>query len=294
MIKYLLHREIDFIKYDCCISKSKNSLIYGFSWYLDIVTENNWDVLVLNNYEAVMPLPNRKKYGINYIFQPAWVQQLGVFSNHEIKEDLLLEFVNIIPRKFKLIDALFNYDNGFSSKYVSKKDNFILDLDDTYQSLFRKVKKGRKSSIKQAQKLKLKINIIKDSKGIIDLFKENKGAQFNKSNDEYRILECLISKALNLKKVEIYEVTDRDCNLIGGAIFLINNGRLTYLFSATNQKGRDMQAISFLINHIIHKYSSSNMILDFEGSMILGIAKFFKSFGAVSQPYFYFRKKIFF
>ena len=64
MIQYLKNNEIDIEKYDNCIKSSLNSRIYAFSWYLNIVADN-WDVLVLNDYEAVMPLPflKRKRNG---------------------------------------------------------------------------------------------------------------------------------------------------------------------------------------------------------------------------------------
>ena len=56
MIQYLKNKEIDFKKYDACIAAAINSRIYAYSWYLNIVADN-WDALVLNDYEAVMPLP---------------------------------------------------------------------------------------------------------------------------------------------------------------------------------------------------------------------------------------------
>ena len=49
-------------------------------WYLDIVHEN-WDALMEDDYERVMPMPViTKNWRISYIFQPFFVQQLGVFS----------------------------------------------------------------------------------------------------------------------------------------------------------------------------------------------------------------------
>jgi hypothetical protein len=62
-IQYLSHHEIDKTKWDQCISEAENGLIYGYSFIL--IT---WQLigmgLVLNDYEAVMPLTWNKKYGI--------------------------------------------------------------------------------------------------------------------------------------------------------------------------------------------------------------------------------------
>ena len=290
MIKYLVHNNIDFAKYDQCIYESKNSLIYGYSWYLNCVAPG-WDILILNNYEAVMPLPKRKKYGINYIFQPAWVQQLGIFSRHQLKEDLIAEFINSIPRKFKLVDILFNFDNHFSSKYLSKKDNFILNLSDSYESLFEGYNKLRKRSVKKAKKLNLIIKEVDNSKPIINLFKKNKGIELNNINSDYELLNQLIQEGFKRQKVEVFCVKNKNQNLLGGVIFLKNKNRIIYLFSAVNQEGKESQVITFIIDFVIKKYSNADMILDFEGSMITSVAKFFESFGAVKETYFWYKRK---
>lgn len=287
MIKYVEHKEIDFAKYDACIAESENSLIYAYSWYLDIVAEN-WDALVLGDYEMVMPLTHRKKYYIPYIFLPPWVQQLGVFSANIIDEDLVLDFISRIPGKFKSIDILFNHKNSFSSKRLKFRNNYILDLNKEYKLLFDNFAKGRKSSIKQAKKYGLILRESNNVESLIQLFMNNKGSELNKPERDYTAIRNLVSVALKKDKVKIYKVFDENTLEIGGAIFLIDRNRITYLFSAVNQKGRDKQAMSFLIDLIIKKYSGQELILDFEGSMIQGIADFFMSFGAVQENYYWY------
>ena len=79
MIYFVKRNQIDEEKYNNCIATSLQSRMYAYSWYLDIVADN-WNVLVLDDYEAVMPLPFHKKFLISYISQPFFTQQLGVFS----------------------------------------------------------------------------------------------------------------------------------------------------------------------------------------------------------------------
>ncbi|MDA9093212.1 hypothetical protein N9J92_05085, partial [Polaribacter sp.] len=68
MIHIIERKDLDVDKYDACIADSVQSRIYAFSWYLDVVTDN-WDILILNDYEAVMPLPWKQKYFLKYITQ---------------------------------------------------------------------------------------------------------------------------------------------------------------------------------------------------------------------------------
>ena len=83
-IAYLTYQQINKSKWDDCINKSINKLIYAESFYLDTITEN-WDAIVLNDYEAVMPLIWKKKFGIKYLYQPAFLQQAGIFVSKKIK-----------------------------------------------------------------------------------------------------------------------------------------------------------------------------------------------------------------
>ena len=105
--KYLTNDQIDFDKWDKCIERSYNGIVYAYSWYLDIVSDK-WDALVLGDYEVVMPLTWRKKYSITYLVQPVYSQQLGVFSTQKLNTTIVNQFLNSIPEKYKLIDIRLN------------------------------------------------------------------------------------------------------------------------------------------------------------------------------------------
>ena len=83
MIRIIKRRDLDLQKYDSCIDESLQSRIFAFSWYLDVTVEH-WQVAVLNDYEAVMPLPVRQKFGITYVYPPFWILELGIFSKEPI------------------------------------------------------------------------------------------------------------------------------------------------------------------------------------------------------------------
>ena len=46
-----------------------------------------------------------------------------------------------------------------------------------------------------------------------------------------------------------------------------------------------------IINELIKDHLNQGLVLDFEGSMISGVANFYKSFGAVEENYYYFKKR---
>jgi hypothetical protein len=285
MIRYLKRNQLDIKKYDACISIAVQSKVYAFSWYLDCVLEN-WDTLVLDDYVAVMPLPKAKKYGITYVFQPFWIQHLGVFSGSPLSDAQMADFINNVPKKFRLIDFNINFKLENSEEHL----NYILPLGDDYKTLFKNFSKGRKSSITQAEKFGLTLQESKDYEPIIKLFKQNRGLNIEVTETAYSKLERLLLKANELNQLKIIEAYSKSNQLIGGAFFILSKHRITYLFSAINQEGRDLQAMSLIINSIIKEYSETEYVLDFEGSMLPGVAKFIRSFGAQKELYYHYKK----
>ncbi len=289
MIHYLTRNELDVLKYNACISKAINSRIYAYSWYLDIVSDN-WDVLILDDYRAVMPLPWRKKYFIKYIYMLPWVQQLGVFYQNENDQKLINDFINIIPKKFKFVELLLNSNNCIENRSFSKRTNYTLSLNKPYNSIYKNYKKGRKSDVKIAQSSNQIINQVDNPLKLIELFIDVKSKEVKRDKNDYQILSDLVKKLKELNKIKIYETFNQQNELLGGAIFLIDANRITYLFSAVNEQGRKEKTISFIIDTVIKEYANSSFVFDFEGSMVDSLASFFRSFGAELEYYYSYKK----
>src|ERR1035438_4089019 len=125
-IHYLQQKEISKAKWDECISSADNGLIYAYSHYLDSMAKR-WDALVQGDYKAVMPLTWNKKYGIPYLCQPAFTASLGIFGK-DLTETLIEDFIEAIPKKFKLIEIALNHGNIFTAPtgFSIVRDNYKL------------------------------------------------------------------------------------------------------------------------------------------------------------------------
>ncbi|HFS67021.1 MAG TPA: hypothetical protein ENK67_02295, partial [Flavobacteriia bacterium] len=166
----LTYHQIDFTKYDNCIDVALNSRIEAYSWYLDIVTNKNWAVLVLNDYQAVLPLPLlrvKRRFLKKMITQPIFCQQLGLFYK-DISENEIRLFVDAF-KKESIFQYHFNAQNFFVNHYftdiIHQKNNYILAINKGYDYLSKNYKKGLKNNLKKAQKAKL---IIKKNPSFID------------------------------------------------------------------------------------------------------------------------------
>ncbi len=286
MIQFLKRNQIDEEKYNNCIAVSLQSRMYAYSWYLDVVADN-WCVLVLDDYDAVMPLPFQKKYLISSISQPFFTQQLGVFSKRAITKTNSEEFLKSIPRKFLKMALQFNSENNLSKETIIKKNNYILSLNDDYKTLYKSFSKGRKHAIQQGLKEQFALEQVSFSE-ILKLSKQHYSFK-DVTAKEFQKLTNLVEVLQHKNSVIIIGVKV-DGELIGGSVFAFDSKRIVYLFSAVSGIGKEKQVASLLLNHIIKEHSNSELILDFEGSQISGIAKFFKSFGAKPETYFLLKK----
>ncbi len=281
MIHYIKRENLNVSKYNKCVNNAINSRIYALSYYLDIVADN-WDALVLDDYIAVMPLPWRSKYLLKYIYPPCWTQQLGVFSTEEITKELTDCFLKTIPKKFIKKTILLN--THCTSSYTSEvKNNYVLNLNKPYPDLKKEYRKGRKRSVKKFQNSSFKISHSKNITDLITLFKNNyqHGATIN--NDDYQKLK-LLSLESKLNPI-VLKIHNSNGDLISGSLLFKDSKRIYYLFSANNPEGNNIKGNSANINTIIENYAETNYTLDFEGSMIPGIAYFFESFGSKIENY---------
>ncbi len=287
-IRYLKHKEIDFEKWDKCIDNAFNGIIYGYSWYLDI-TSHYWDALIKGDYESIMPLPCRKKFGINYIYQPAFVQQLGVFSKKPVSSELLKEFVDAIPGKFKYVFYNLNVYNDLQSgkKYKTiNNQTFELSLAEKYEIIRKGYSTNNKRNIKKAEKNDIFITHSSGPEPIINLFRNNRGKLLNTiSKTEYNNLKHLAYSSLHKGIAQVYSAYGPTNTLCAGMIIVRSHDRIIFLFSGSNEEARQTGAMSKLIDDFISRNSPSPFILDFEGSNHPGTAKFYQSFGSQKRIY---------
>jgi len=277
-IKHLQHKDIDYARWDECITQSHNQLTYAYSWYLDIVSPN-WEALVTENYEFIMPLPIKRKYGIPYLVQPIFVQQLGVFSKHAIPKQIIELFIKQI--------RIFSYELNLNDKNYHidavEYPNYILDLNKPYAQIASHYSKNTIRNIEKATKANLTIQTELPVNEFISFYHaEDKNYQSSHKS----IAEKLLKKGIAENKITLYGVLSVKNKLIATLCILDSNDKITYLLPISSNEGKSSSAMFFLIDFIIRKEANKPVKLDFEGSSIEGIARFYKGFGAINQPYY--------
>jgi len=292
MISYLKHNEIDKQKWDSCIDNCTNNLIYTYSWYLDIVSPK-WEALVEDDYKSVMPLTGNKKYGIHYLYPPYFAQQLGVFSKGKLTQTKVEEFLNAIPSHYKFIEISLNKHNTFDLPgfHIKRNTNIELSLNSSYESLRKHFSEDTKRNIKKAIKHEVYIKKNISPSSLISIFRKNTGKKIsNLKGKNYKVLGTLINTCIEKKYAEVWGAYTKDNKLCAGVVWLVKNNRAIFLFSATNEQAKKSGAMFFLIDSFIQKQAGKEIILDFEGSNLPGLARFYKGFGSDEFVYLQVRK----
>jgi hypothetical protein len=286
MIHYLQHKDIDKSKWDATIAKCGN--IYAFSWYLDIV-HPQWEALVEDDYHSVMPLTGGKKFGVNYLYQPYFVQQLGVFSQSSMTAETTATFLDAIPAKYRFAEIRLNEDNALAEGFqgVEYHRNVLLDLNRDYEAIYANYHQNTKRNLTKVESHNLQLVTSVIPYHVVALFRDNRGALLNKWGDaEYGVLTNLAKVAQQRKAAFMLGVSEKGVGqLICAAIFMKTDNRITFLFSGLTVEGKQRQAMTYLLDQVIQKYSNQPMTFDFEGSDDDNLARFYLGFGGEEARY---------
>ncbi len=283
MIRYIRHDEIDFEKWDSCLENSINGIFYAYSWFLDMAADT-WDALVEDDYRAVMPLPLRKKLGLYYVYQPYFIQQLGVFSTYSLSPAVSQRFLNALPGHIRFLDYNLNTYNRIADDHpfvYGKGITHELDLIPPYKQLFSNYSDNTARNIKKAVKHGVFVTDHGRPEEVIDAFRKHKGRyKVGYSEHDYLILKHMIYAGMHRGMVKIRYAYSETNNFCAGIIFFTSHKKSVWLFSGSTPEARNNGAMSLLVDHFIRENAGKEMILDFEGSSDANLSRFYSGFGS--------------
>jgi hypothetical protein len=290
-IHFLQHHQIDFTRWDNNVQHAENSLPYAFSWYLNAVSPA-WNALVSDDYAFVFPLTWKKKFGLTYLHQPYFTQQLGLFSRQPLTTDISDAFLEALPKHIRFVEINLNVANKPSPEKfnLTAKTNILLTLQEHYTTIYSGYTENVKRNISKAEKHHLQItgNIQLDD--VIRLFKADKGREVTSMKHVHYTHLKLLAAALEKHHACLLSGVLKDERLVAGALFVKINKRIIFLFSGNSEAGKKCGAMHFLIDDAIKKNCREALLFDFEGSTNPGLARFYKSFGSVESVYLHLKK----
>lgn len=278
MIKRLKYHEIDFDKYNACIENSLQNSDYAKREFLDIVTGKSWELIIYDDYEAVMPVPLIVKFGFKIVLMPKLCQQLGIFSNQDSVYINNL-FYNYLTNNYIVLFYAFNGNNEVSN--IGLKKSYIIPKDQ-YSEVKKRYSIHRRRNVRIIGDLENNI-IFRNSLKSEDkaFFVENmKGIKKKEDASIYfDLMQTLYEQ--KLMNIEILEYKNQIESMAGLYCGKTNH----YLSLFVNKNPLSNTNIPSIVIDNYLKKTIADQDFDFMGSDVENVAKFNERFGAIAYKY---------
>lgn len=296
MIRYFDHEEIDRVQWDDLITLAPNGLIYALSWYLNIVSPR-WTAIIKvvhGRYVAVLPLPVRRKFGMRYLHQPLFAQQLGLFYLDTPTSDDWQHIVSLLNQQFRFITQYaFNTANTVLLREYpmlagTNFTTYYLTLQPSYPQLLAGYKPNRRWRLNQARRQYLRLESTTDIDLLVQIFAENTAPKIHGiigEAYEYRLLRALYVATTQRGLAYMWQARTATGEVVAMILLFQFKNQFTYIFNASTDVGKEVGAISVLLDNVFRTYSCQNICFDFEAPEVANVAHFYASFGSVATPF---------
>jgi hypothetical protein len=278
-IRLVTRQDIDDEKWDACIHRAANGLAYAKISFLDLMTDQ-WCAVILNDYQAVMPIPFRTKWGITYVYQPAFIQQLGLIG--EFNPEQLQACVDVLKEQIRYGNLPLNFSNPMEG--ASAAANYVLDLSKPYADIASQFTYYLRRTTKEDKTADLLYKVSASYERTIHLYRDRYGQRF--PHVHVQSYNGLIKFAEQFPDQVLLREAWRKDELLSAILLLRDERRLYLLISINTPEGKKAEANRFLLNQLIREFSETPLLLDFEGSDIPGVAAYYEGYGAVLQSYY--------
>lgn len=297
-VQLLNSEHIDPEKWDRFIGSSLEGAVYHEYETLNTLCRR-WKAFVVvdGDWRAVFPFELKRKWVINYSFPPMFTQYLGPVFARDLGDQDKRAIHEVFAKRFKEMGrslvASFSpeiEDTGIWMRTgfrVSDRTTYWLKLDKTCADLEKKYSENIRRNIKKAaRRFEVKQGDLRPSDAVT-LFREEVGHQIDSiTEDQYvgyiRWVEHLQKK----QRARIYSARAED-GVCAGFIVVLNSGaNRIYSMGALRSSERKSGLSPLLLSRAIcDSVEDGVSYFDFEGSMVEGIARFFRSFGSEKITY---------
>ena len=271
-------------RWNAAIAASRAETLYPYSWYLDRAAEH-WSALVMGDYQFLMPLVWKRKWGIPFIYQPLYTQQLGIFSAAYVDPLIASQFLEKIPSRFRWARIHFNAQNLVGEapgRSVTDRTNYILSLKENYGEILAGYSTNARRNLKKGEEFRSPLLKDLTCRELVD-FKRRHDV-ITRSAEQYDWLTGLLEHLVQ-RKAGMILADGCGEDIHEGAFFAFSRRRAIYLLSVSSESGKEQRSMFRIVDTFIREHAGSDLTLDFEGSNIPSVARFFAGFGARPETY---------
>lgn len=275
--------------------------VYTAGWWLDAVTGGEWGAVVVpdgaGGYAAGLPVPLRRAWrrlGRLEAYQPFFTQQLGVLTAAgSPPETDAAPFLAALPPGLPAYGQLHvsNRATALPGFRLGERVTYHLDLAAPYPALTAAFQQNHRRNLKKAAGLVVAEEPAA-TEAIIQLFRQTKGRDLPEVKPRHYALLTRLAAGL-LERHQLVVLTARQPGtgaLLAGGLFAHDARQLIYLLGSTTDAGRQQGAMHAVVDALIRREAGTTRRLDFEGSMVESVARFYAGFGGRPVPYLTFER----
>lgn len=286
-LRYLDHKEIDFERWDRCVGARNKPQPYGFSWYLNWVAPG-WTAVVYGDYEAVLPVFPQVKKGFTFTTRPYGTQALGPFGTIPLSAEWTQDFIERAMAEVQYGEFFISPEVPRPGHWTGQTfSNFVLNTNVTYEQLRGGYSAQTKRNLKKAEKAKLDFGNWPTVQDLIRLWQNTTQERTQITDENMRSLGKVLEFCAYQKRGQILAAYGEGNSLVAGQFWVQWQGRSTLLLNASTSEGKAIGAPTLLIDQMIQSKAGLDHCIDFEGSSIPGLARFYKGFGASDEPFYF-------
>jgi len=279
-------------RYHALYEEQENPTLYTAPWWLDLTCgQDGWDALLIrepsSTSEFAIPFCHTRIKGLSAIITPPATQWVQLISKKEDQDNfphtVLDHFPNcsIFDLSIKTSKQNVMEGHGYSSMIHY---SYVLSHHPVVEKMKAGYNEGLRRNLKQAEKI-FEIQESDDVHTFISLCKSTYAQRSMKSPwwiEE--IVPAIIALLLKEKKGSLSFVS-KSGKAIAAMLTGWDDNTDYYLAGGRLATDEAISAHALLLDRAVTHAQRRGNDLDFEGSMVPGIANFFQSFGAHPIPY---------
>lgn len=270
-------------------------------WWLDAISDNNWDVRFTLDKEqvvGVMPFCTKRKFIFDKSYVPHFTPYLGPYlfypdhlSAYE-KRSFEKKHISSLLSQLPALDDIrmklhWQQDNWLPYYWHGYKQTtyytYVLELGIDSDFIYQNLKDSLKRQIFKAESL-VSIEEVDDYLPVAHLFRKSLARQGSKEKIEDEVFSKIHQAAKENNAGKIWVAKNEKGVIIAGLYLLFDENTAYYLYGGYEETEAQKGAMSLLFWKAIEFSCSVSKYFDFEGSRIEGVERFFRSFGGTLKP----------
>lgn len=275
-VKLLSKEKFPDKKWDKKIDELSHPRVYMYSWYLKAVGKT-YSIAIDEESEQMLPVFHNRKKVFKQHYMPFFAREFQFIGKGNPER-----IIDHILKQFKWSAANYHLSEEYMGKIYSYQ---YLNINQDYKDIAANYSKNTKRKLSKLKKEELEIKFNIDCELVAKQFESNAAKKIKeiKPKNIQRLQNLMEAATENRKGFSCGVYSGK--NLLASGFFLDDDNHIIYLKGSSNKKGRDIGAMYYLFNAVIERFAGKRKALDFGGSNVENIAKFYKRFGAENKHY---------